>query len=49
METNQPYCYLAMDQVERFLESNDFKAYKEYFEEEGYDSMPQLLPVMLQK
>ena len=34
---------LAMDQVERFLESNDLKAYKVYFEEEGYDSMPQLL------
>ena len=32
-----------MDQVERFLESNDLKAYKELFEEEGYDSMPQLL------
>ena len=32
-----------MDQVEWFLESNDLKAYKEYFEEKGYDSMPQLL------
>ena len=32
-----------MDQVERFLESNDLKSYKEYFEEESYDSMPQLL------
>ena len=34
-----------MDQVERFLESNNLKAYKEYFEEEGYDSMPQLLSI----
>ena len=32
-----------MDEVEQFLELNDLKAYKEYFEEDGYDSMPQLL------
>ena len=32
-----------MDQVEQFLKLNDLKSYNEYFEEEGYDSMPQLL------